>query len=111
MLQPKWIIYKDLQTNQKIFRLGKVDFHKELLPKTHAQCLGGGKFEINKDTNTIYLYGTSFDFGSVSSEEFTEDLWIQSARLEDMKFMFSNEPLLDNITDWVTLNISKLNFT
>ena len=86
-----------------------VDLHVDLLPR-QAKCLGGGRFDIDKDTNTVYLYGSSSDFGSVTSEEFTEDLWIQSPRLQNMKFLFSNESAYDNITEWKTLDITESNF-
>jgi hypothetical protein len=62
----KWII-----NNNKLI-LGDVELHKDLISKNNDinKTLGGGYWYYNKDTNIIYFWGESFDFGQVTKKEF-----------------------------------------
>lgn len=44
-------------------RFGNVFLHRELLPKGHTTCHGGGLWQIDNQRGCILLYGRSFDFG------------------------------------------------
>lgn len=61
----KFIIY-----DNKLL-LGKVNRHKELLPKDFKYELiyGGGQFELNREEKTITLFGKSYDFGRFSTDK------------------------------------------
>ena len=103
-MKPKWIIFED--EFHITFRLANIEFHKDLLPKTYKKVYGGGMFHYDKESDTLYLYHTSFDFGSVDPEVFKQDIWIQSSRFEHSKIKFSNEMCfngdpLERITDWI----------
>lgn len=55
----KFVIYKNE------IRLGRVEFHRELLPDGYnrVDVYGGGIFIIDTETKTVYLSGSSMDFG------------------------------------------------
>jgi hypothetical protein len=57
----KWII------NDNNLIVGNVQYHRDLLPN-HKGTIGGGLWSYDKKTNTLLLYGQSYDFGSVSKE-------------------------------------------
>ena len=44
-------------------KFGKVWLHKDLLPKGHTTCHGGGFWSIDNQNGRIILNGRSFDFG------------------------------------------------
>ena len=44
-------------------RFGNVYLHRELLPKGHSTCHGGGLWKIDHQNGRIILFGRSFDFG------------------------------------------------
>lgn len=68
MNRPKWILFIDTNGEPE-FRLGRVDFHIELLPKQFSSILGGGWFDFHKDDNVFYLFHWSADFGQVDLED------------------------------------------
>ena len=43
-----------------------VNIHSELLPEKYEKILGGGYWNIRKKFKTIYFYGTSDEFNSIS---------------------------------------------
>lgn len=45
--------------------VGRVTFHREL----HDKPKGGGWWYYHKEQNKLILYGSSFDFGSVTKED------------------------------------------
>ena len=103
-MKPKWIIFED--EHHITFRLANVNYHKELLPETYKKVYGGGMFEYDKESDTLYLYHNSADFGSVDPEIFKQDVWIMSVKFENSKIKFSNEMCfngdpLERITDWI----------
>lgn len=55
----KFVITKDM-----CFKMGRVVYHRELDP--NAKC--GGFWFFDSETNTAYLYGESYDFGSFTGE-------------------------------------------
>lgn len=51
-------------------RLGNVDMHHELKSKeSESRVIGGGYWYLDKDNSTLYLYGKSIDFGSVTIKD------------------------------------------
>ena len=42
---------------------GNVFLHRELLPRHHTTCHGGGLWRIDNQRGAILLFGRSFDFG------------------------------------------------
>lgn len=44
-------------------KFGNVYLHRELLPRGHATCHGGGLWRIDNQAGRVILYGRSFDFG------------------------------------------------
>jgi hypothetical protein len=57
-MYPKFII-----TIDGVLKFGNVYLHKELLPKGHTTCYGGGLWKVDHARSCIILYGRSFDFG------------------------------------------------
>jgi hypothetical protein len=60
--KPKWIIEKD----QLI--IGKVKFHRDLAC-VKQQVKGGGLYAIDYENATLWLYGSSDEFGRASMED------------------------------------------
>lgn len=52
-------------------RFGNVFLHRELLPKAHTICHGGGLWKVDNQNGRIILYGRSFDFGLPDFEQAT----------------------------------------
>lgn len=50
--------------------LGRINFHKDLLPEGYDKSLvkGGGLFDYDLDAEIIYFYGESHDFGPFDAE-------------------------------------------
>jgi hypothetical protein len=72
---------------------GNVDFHENLIPKDmeRSKTVGGGYWY--KSSKTIYFYGSSFDFGKATKEQF--DAAIKSPSIEKIKIIFSTEESLE----------------
>ena len=68
MKPQKFMIYDGL------IYLGRVNFHKELLPERpdYTRIFGGGMFEIDRENQTIRMYGYSSDFGSFCPQRAAE---------------------------------------
>ena len=87
MLQPKFII----QDGE--LRMGRVEMHYELAKKDDdSNVKGGGYWHYEKDTDVLYLYGKSFDYGRLKVEDF-EDVWLRPS-LEESTVYFSLEDSL-----------------
>lgn len=67
---PKFIIETDPELG-KCLIIAKCNFHKQLVVDKD-KVSGGGWWRLNKETNTIILYGDSHDFGRASIEDITE---------------------------------------
>ena len=50
--------------------LGNVEMHEDLLGgRKENKTIGGGFWNYDVDTNTMYFYGESMQFGSVTEEQ------------------------------------------
>lgn len=58
----KWIV------DNGTFKIGNVDFHKEL-SRNPENIQGGGYWDKNQEEKTLLLYGASEDFGKVLKSE------------------------------------------
>lgn len=74
---------------------GNVDFHENLIPKGRERnkTVGGGYWY--KRYNTMYFYGSSFDFGKVTKEQF--DMCDKPKSLNGKQLIFSTVESLDKI--------------
>lgn len=83
--KPKWII----QDNQ--LRMGRVVNHSDLAIKNQfggtPDVKGGGIWHYDKETNTLYLYSKSYQYGQVSVDDF-EDIWVRPS-MENATIIFS----------------------
>jgi len=79
--------------NDGILFVGDVVLHKELCKNRDAnKTSGGGYWHIDRSTRTIYFYGSSFDFGQVTQEQF--DAAIKSEFIERMNIVFTTEEMI-----------------
>jgi len=67
--------------------LGHVEYHNELV-KDKNKIIGGGRWELVKDTNTLYFYGKSDEFGSVTLEQFKNSYYYNN---REHKIIFSTK--------------------
>jgi hypothetical protein len=86
--KPKWII------QDKQLRMGRVVNHFELAVNEGGDVKGGGLWYYDKETNSLYLYAKSYDFGQVSEDDF-EDIWVRPS-LEKSTIYFSTEMSLSD---------------
>ena len=64
--------------------MGDVIMHEDLLKnKKRNKTIGGGYWYIHEETNTMYFYGKSIDFGKVTEEQFNK---AKKNILSDKKF-------------------------
>lgn len=93
----KWIINRNEDDSRYDFRLGHVDFHKDLAENQIDNIIGGGYWHLDKENNILYLYGKSEDFGRVSIEQLrnAKEKAFYSPSLEKFKWVFSNGDCLD----------------
>jgi len=76
--------------------LGDVEFHEDLVRgEDRGKVAGGGKWHTDHETNTIYFYGSSFDFGAVTREEF--DAADKQPSLMRFKIVFSEKEYLKDV--------------
>jgi len=76
--------------------LGQVEFHEELVKdRDRSKTVGGGRWHFDKDNNTIYFYGDSTDFGSVTKEQF--DAVFKQPSLSRVNIVFSNKMFLSDV--------------
>lgn len=74
--------------------LGHVEFHKELIKgRDKNKTIGGGRWYV--DTNIIYFYGRSVDFGRVTKEEF--DAAFKQPSIECNKIIFSTKEYFSDV--------------
>ena len=69
----KFIIVKNWKGDEVNIRLGYPMFHSDLLDKQdekdNIDCYGGGFWDIDFNTKTIKLFGSSSDFGRPTKED------------------------------------------
>ena len=81
-----------INNNKLIY--GNVRYHNDLLVnETTKLCIGGGFWDLDPKTNTMYFYGESQEFGKVTLEEF------EAANKESLNegmewWVFSNKDFL-----------------
>lgn len=76
--------------------LGNVELHEELVRgREYDKTVGGGKWQVDKKTNTIYFYGSSIDFGKVTREQF--DTAFKQPSLLRMNVIFSEKELFNEV--------------
>lgn len=86
--KPKWII------QDRELRLGRVVAHEDLTKENgDGGVKGGGLWYYEKETNSLYLYGKSYDYGQASADDF-EDVWVRPS-LEKSKIYFSKAMSLE----------------
>ena len=92
MKQQKFII------NNNNLIVGEVEFHEDLLHEANRYLTaGGGRWHIDEETNTIYFYGSSVDFGKVTKEQF-ENAY-KRPNIEAMNIIFSEKEYLCDVMD------------
>ena len=82
-----------INDNELIFE--NVDFHENLIPKNRerSKTIGGGYWY--KKSNTMYFYGSSFDFNKVTKEQFNTAK--KPSSLDGIKLVFSTEESLEKV--------------
>lgn len=88
LTKSKWII----QDNE--LRMGRVVSHSDLCRMDGGDVKGGGLWYHETETNTLYLYNKSHDFGQATEDDF-ENIWVQHS-LEKPTIYFSKQMDLEN---------------
>lgn len=106
MIMQKFIISKDGE-----LILGNVGYHFELLGKNYSVgCYGGGCWEIDEESKTLFLGGESTDFGPPKWEYFRK----LPEEYEDYKIIYKGEEIIipeektsevDNYTKYINSKI------
>jgi len=81
--KPKWII----QDGE--LKMGRVVAHEDLAGENHRNVKGGGMWFYDHESDTLYLYAKSFQFGHVVPKDL-ENIWVRPS-LEKSTIYFSNE--------------------
>lgn len=83
-MYPKFIICGDARDGRGYLRMGTVCNHKDLRVD-YEKIWGGGWWARNDDTKTIFLYGSSGDFGHADFGK-----WKRGPReLKDYTFIYT----------------------
>lgn len=76
--------------------LGNVELHKDLVRGVDKKEIAGGGFWYkDHDTNTMYFYGSSMDFGTVTREEF--DKARKQLSLYQYRIVFSEKEYMKDV--------------
>lgn len=76
--------------------LGEVEFHEDLIHgRNRSKTVGGGRWYEDIDTDTIYFFGESTDFGAVTKEQF--DAAFKQPGLSKFNIVFSNKLLFADV--------------
>jgi len=87
---------KKFVINDGMLILGDVELHRELVKcRDRSKTVGGGKWFYDRDINTIYFYGESIDFGSITKQQLDEA--IKQPSVEDAIIIFSEKELFDDV--------------
>ncbi len=73
--------------------IGNVEHHIELVPDNNKKLtIGGGRWDFNNETKNFVFYDSSFEFGSVTKEQFKNALknYKFTERMKDCKIYFTN---------------------
>ena len=60
----KFVVIRDDKGMLQL-RMGRVELHCDLFDESRYKCLGGGRFYIDNENQTVELFGKSSDFGSI----------------------------------------------
>lgn len=83
---------KKFVISRNLLIIGNVQFHMDLVDKSERHAItGGGYWHKSLEKNTMYFYGTSRDFGSVSFEEFDKCVKPESVERYDIYFSEKND--------------------
>ena len=74
-------------------KMGRVVAHEELAGDNIDDVKGGGLWDYDPESDTLYLYAKSFQFGTVTPEDL-KDVWVRPS-LEKSTIYFSTEMHLD----------------
>jgi len=79
-----------------ILMLGDVEFHEDLVRGVDKNNVaGGGRWLKDPETQTMYFYGSSVDFGKVTREEFDKSVKQQS--LYRFRIVFSEKEYMKDV--------------
>lgn len=70
-------------------RMGRVVAHADLVGDNSKSVKGGGLWDYDPESDTLYLYAKSFEFGTVTPEDL-KDIWVRPS-LEKSTIYFSTE--------------------
>lgn len=78
----KWVI------NDECLIFGNVEFHEDLIGQgsDKNKTVGGGRWHYDRQTNIMYFWGSSVDFGQVTEEEFINAFKQPSVELATIVF-------------------------
>ncbi len=91
------MIAKKFVINDGDLILGQVEMHEELVRGVdRSKTIGGGRWYVDEeDSNMIYFYGSSVEFGKVNKEQF--DAAFKQPSLEKMNIIFSEKEYLNDV--------------
>lgn len=84
----KFVIVKDKDGELSIRLSNCVECHFELVSKD-TKCIGGGHFHIDRQKNSVYLYGHSIDYGKATIEDCAKALEDTLSSWTEFDFYFS----------------------
>jgi len=86
--------FKYLIVDNKLI-IGNADYHTQLVRKDIEKSLiaSEGRLDLNKTDKKAYFYGTSFDYGSVTKEQFITSInnSLISQSLLEYEWTFTND--------------------
>ena len=87
---------------------GRVVFHRDLFRLHHKSYpKGGGWWYFHKEQNKLFLYGCSFDFGSLTREEvMSAELGGSFMNMKDVEVIFDSRDSL-NVLDILTEHLGE----
>lgn len=89
--------------NDGILILGNVEFHEDLVKnRDRSKTIGGGRWYSDKESNTVYFWGTSCDFGQVTEEQFNESIKQSSLLKKNIVFSTKDSPDIINSEKKIT---------
>lgn len=88
---------KCIITDEDQLRLGHIDLHKQLVGRTGTPK-GGGFWLYDKESNTVYVWGKSSDYGPLTADMVSsawlhgKDMHIVFTSKEEMLKLYPNDP-------------------
>lgn len=84
------MVAKKFVINDGWLIIGQVEFHEDLIKnRDRSKTVGGGRWVYVKETNSIYFYGESTDFGQVTKEQF--DAAFKQPSVENATIVFTTD--------------------